>query len=136
MDMAVFYEIIVPLMEVVGTATIMISTPISSFNFYSELTEIRDDKGEILFNVIKVGMVCDRCKGTEKEEECNHPTGDRPEWKPDDTLEKVRAIYGSRKTLLKREIMGQISDEESMAFRTDTLKAFFARPSHKVCPLL
>jgi len=127
MDLAVFYEVIVPLMEVAGTATICISTPVGSWNFYSELTELRDDRGDLLFNVIKVGMVCDRCKGTEREDECNHPTGDRPEWKPDDTFEKVKAIYGNRKTLLKREILGQVADDDNMAFRTADLKAFFGR---------
>lgn len=51
MDLAVFYEVIVPLMEVEGTATICISTPLDEFNFYSELTELRDDKGRLIFNV-------------------------------------------------------------------------------------
>lgn len=51
MDLGVFYEVILPLMEVEGTALICISTPQGSFNFYSELTEIRDDKGKLVFNV-------------------------------------------------------------------------------------
>lgn len=51
MDLGVFYEVIVPLMEVENTATICISTPLGSFNFYSELTQIRDDKGRLVFNV-------------------------------------------------------------------------------------
>ena len=127
MDLGVFYEVIVPLMEVRGTATICISTPVGSWNFYSELTELLDDHGKLLFNVIKVGMVCDKCKGTEREHECTHPTGHRPEWKPDDTFEKVKAIYGTRKTLLKREILGQIADDENMAFRPADLKAFYSR---------
>ena len=51
MDLGVFYEVIVPLMEVKGTATICISTPLGSWNFYSELTEVRDEKGRRVFNV-------------------------------------------------------------------------------------
>jgi len=126
MDLGVFYEVIVPLMEMRGAATICISTPVSSWNFYTELTEIRDDKGELLFNVIKVGMVCGRCEGTERESECTHPTGDRPEWKTE-TSEKVRAIYGHRKTLMLREVMGKVADDENMAFEARDLKAFFRR---------
>jgi len=127
MDLGVFYEVIVPLMEMRGAATICISTPVSTFNFYTELTEIRDDRGELLFDVIKVGMVCDRCAGTEHESDCTHPTSDRPEWKTE-TSEKVRAIYGHRKTLLMREVMGRVADDENMSFEVRDLKAFLMRP--------
>ena len=130
MDLGVFYEVIVPLMEMRGAATICISTPVSTWNFYTELTEIRDDRGELLFDVIKVGMVCDRCAGTEHESDCTHPTSDRPEWKTE-TSEKVRAIYGHRKTLLMREVMGRVADDEDMAFEVRDLKAFFKRNSAK-----
>ena len=128
MDLGVFYEVIVPLMEMKNAATICISTPVSTWNFYTELTELRDERGELLFNVIKVGMVCDRCAGTENESDCTHPTSDRPEWKTE-TSEKVRAIYGHRKTLLMREVMGRVADDENGAFEVRDLKALFRRPS-------
>jgi len=127
MDLGVFYEVIVPLMEMRGAATIMISTPISTWNFYSELTELRDDRNELLFNVIKVGLVCPRCTGTEHEDRCTHPTGDKPDWKLE-TSEKMKAIYGHRKTLLMREIMGKVTNAENLAFEVRDLKAFFAAP--------
>lgn len=127
MDTGVFFEVIVPLLEVNETALICISTPLGAWNFYSEFTELRDHNGKHVFNVIKVGMVCARCLGTEREAECNHPTGDRPEWKPEETLDKVRAIYGDRLTLLKREILGQIADDDNTAFEARALKAFFKR---------
>jgi len=127
MDMGVFYEVIVPLMEVRGTATVCISTPLGSWNFYSELTEIRDDRGRLIFNVIRVGMACRRCIKQGNEDKCNHPSVNRPEWKSEDSFAKVKAIFGDRKTLLKREILGLVADDESVAFQTDHLKAFFAR---------
>lgn len=89
MDLGVFYEVIVPLLEVRGTAMICISTPLGSWNFYSELTETKREDGKPVFNVIKIGMVCRRCSGTEHEDRCDHPSTDRPEWKPDDALAKV-----------------------------------------------
>ena len=51
MDLGVFYDVIVPLMEVEGTATICISTPLDEFNFYSALTDLKDEKGRHVFNV-------------------------------------------------------------------------------------
>ena len=132
MDLGVFYEVIVPLMEVRGTATICISTPLGSWNFYSELTEVRNEKGERLFNVIKVGMICERCKGAGKEDQCNHHSEHRPDWKPIESLEKMRAIFGNKKTLLMREVMGQITDDENMAFPAEKLKRLFnSKPVHE-----
>jgi len=64
MDDKVFYEVLVPLMEVKGTATICISTPLGSSNFYSELTRVTDEKGRPIFNVLQIGNSM------------------RPEWKP------------------------------------------------------
>ena len=37
MDTAVFYEVVVPLLELDNTALICISTILDSFNFYSKL---------------------------------------------------------------------------------------------------
>ena len=71
MDLGVFYEVIVPLMEVKGTATICISTPLGSWNFYSELTEVRDEKGRRVFNVKHI----------------EH--GKRPSWKPEESFSKA-----------------------------------------------
>lgn len=98
MDLGVFYEVVVPLMEVKGTATIAISTPLGAWNFYSELTELRDANGKRVFNVKQIDA------------------GKRPVWKPEETLSKVKAIYGNRKTLLEREILGKISDAVNTAF--------------------
>lgn len=107
MDLGVFYEVIVPLMEVRGTATIGISTPLGAWNFYSELTELRDERGKRVFNVKHIDA------------------GKRPPWKPEETLSKVKAIYGNRKTMLEREIMGKISDAVNVAFNRKLLKEFF-----------
>src|SRR5271165_1002162 len=98
-------------MEVEGTATICISTPLGSFNFYSELTEVRDDKGKRIFNVRHI-------KGN-----------NRPSWKKDESQSRIQAIYGSRTTLYRREIMGEITDEgENMAFSEQKLKKLFEKP--------
>ena len=127
MDLGVFYEVIVPLLTVRGTATICISTPLGSWNFYSELTELRNDRGERLFNVMKVGMACNACKGTPNEDECPHGGGQRPMWQLDD-FDKVAAIYGDRKTLLRRELLGQIADDDNLAFEVAHLKRLFSAP--------
>lgn len=112
MDLGVFYEVIVPLMEVEGTATICISTPLDEFNFYSELTELKDDKGQYVFNVKHI-------KGTVA-----------VPWKSAEGRSRVQAIYGTRSTLFQREIMGEIvGDGENKAFNGDKLKRWFEKPA-------
>lgn len=111
MDPQVFYEVLVPLMEVEGTATICISTPLGQFNFYSELTEVRDENGRRVFNVL-------------------HIPGTRPPpWKTQSSRSRIKAIYGQRSTLYKREIMGQVTDDaENAAFDPAQLRRFFDKP--------
>lgn len=110
MDLGVFYEVILPLMEVEGTALICISTPQGSFNFYSELTEIRDDKGKLVFNV-------------------RHITGGKvPSWKSEDARLRVKAIYGMRSDTYRQEVLGEIVDAgENAAFLPSKLKEFFKK---------
>lgn len=110
MDLGVFYEVIVPLMEVEGTATICISTPLDEFNFYSELTDLKDDKGRHVFNVKHIGGNV------------------AVPWKSAEGRSRVQAIYGTRSTLFKREIMGEIvGDNENKAFKPEKLKRWFEK---------
>lgn len=99
MDRQVFFEVLVPLMEVKGTATICISTPLGSSNFYSELTRVQDERGRPIFNVLQIGHSM------------------RPEWKPLETYATARAIFGANVALRKRELDGEIFDAEGAVFK-------------------
>ena len=62
LDLAVFYEIVVPLLEMDSTALIAISTPSDSLNFYSEMFELKDAQGDPFFRTISVNLVCEACR--------------------------------------------------------------------------
>lgn len=49
MDTKVFYEVIVPLLEVENTALICISTPQDSMNFYSEMFTLKTPDGKVSY---------------------------------------------------------------------------------------
>lgn len=51
MDTAVFYEVVVPLLELDRTALICISTILDPCNYYSKLLELKDHNGESFFQV-------------------------------------------------------------------------------------
>lgn len=78
-------------------------------------------------------MICDDCRGKPNEHECTHKMAShRPPWKPVSKFGLVRAMYADRTTLLKRESMGQVSDDINVAFAAELLKRFYARPGQGI----
>lgn len=120
LDLAVFYEIVVPLLEMDSTALIAISTPSDSLNFYSEMFELKDAQGDPFFRTISVNLVCDACKKAGKGASCTHNQDLIPPWKSAAKLDMVRALYGSgNKDLMQRESMGAITDDAKSLFKSD-----------------
>jgi hypothetical protein len=127
MDLKVFFEVVVPLLEMEKAVLIMISTPVDSFNFYSRLLGLKNSTtGDDLFLVYEVDLVCDRCKLTSKEPtKCRHMLKYLPSWKSADKLEIVAMMYGDRKTTLLRESMGVITDASGGYFLSRDIDAMF-----------
>ena len=127
LDMGVFYQVVIPLLELKTTALIGISTPSDSTNFYSELTELKDEAGESIFNVLKEGMICDECLGKPNAEDCPHRLQDKPPWKSQEKTGIAKAIYGDKTSIMNRELMGMITDEQQAAFEPSWTRAFINR---------
>ncbi len=123
LDLAVFYEIVVPLLEMDSTALIAISTPSDSLNFYSEMFELKDAQGDPFFRTINVNLVCDACRAAGKGSECTHNQDLIPPWKSSAKLDMVRALYADQKDLMQRESMGAITDDAKSLFKSDQVVA-------------
>jgi hypothetical protein len=127
MALDVFFEVVVPLLEMETTALIAISTPLDGLNFYSEMFELKGADGKPLFNTLRVGLSCQKCQDEGKAESCTHMkdvirkliylfclqlnlilTISLAPWKSAAKFDMVAAIYGDRKDLLARESMGQM----------------------------
>lgn len=124
MDLAVFYEVIVPLLEVDKTALICISTPQDSLNFYSEMFTMKGPDGKELFRNIQVGLACEACKAAGKADTCEHNQDEIPPWKSREKFDMVKALYGDRKDLLMRESMGIITEDQTSLYRKDWVDHF------------
>lgn len=154
MDLAVFYEVIVPLLEVDRTALICISTPQvraahvpfsppltpcadtfhicvlcllckqDSLNFYSEMFQMKGPDGKELFRNIQVGLACAECVAAGKADSCEHNQDEIPPWKSREKFDLVKALYGDRKDLLMRESMGVVTEDQSSLFRAQWVDAF------------
>ena len=96
MDIKMFNEVIVPLLELETTALICISTPQDSTNFYSLMFEMKDPAGNPLFNQQKIEMVCEDCKRGPHPENCTHMKHLLPRWKSGAKQDMVKQIYGDR----------------------------------------
>ena len=72
MALDVFFEVVVPLLEMETTALIAISTPLDGLNFYSEMFELKGADGKPLFNTLRVGLSCQKCQDEGKAESCTH----------------------------------------------------------------
>jgi hypothetical protein len=58
----VFYQVVVPLLGVKNTALLAISTPEGPFNYYTLLMEQKDQYGQDLFFIIRLGLICKACE--------------------------------------------------------------------------
>lgn len=120
----VFYEVIVPLLEMVRTpcvrlvfllscnanlvfalpryeqdrtALLCISTPQDSLNFYSGMMDMKHpNTGLPLFRTIKVGLACDACIAAGKPEKCTHQGSLVPEWKSSSKHAMIKGECGMR----------------------------------------
>lgn len=127
MDTAVFYEVVVPLLELDATALICISTILDSFNFYSKLMELKDENGEPFFVTHTFVMACPACQDAGIPETCTHMFHELPPWQSARKHKKIRAMMSDQKELLQRETMGIQSDAFGQAFKNKSLRALRER---------
>lgn len=103
MDMAVFYEVVVPLMQLDRTALICISTVLGADNFYSKLLKLKDDKGSDFFNKHEFYLACKACMDADIASECTHKMNELPPWQSARKHQRIRAMMSDQKELLERE---------------------------------
>ena len=127
MALDVFFEVIVPLLEMDTTALIAISTPLDGMNFYSEMFELKGGDGKPLFNQLRIGMSCEKCQKAGKAADCTHMASVVPPWKSAAKFDMVKAIYGDRKDILARESMGQITNDAASIFSQGMVEKMLAK---------
>ena len=128
MSLDVFFQVVLPLLEMDTTALIAISTPLDGLNFYSEMFELKGADNKPLFNTLRVGLACDRCIKAGKSTECTHMKDIIPPWKSAAKFDMVKSVYGDRKDLLARESMGQITNDAASVFSQKQVDILMRKP--------
>lgn len=120
-----FKEVIVPLLELRNAALLGISTADDEFNFYSQLIEKKDDRGEPMFKVIRAGKICDACQKLEPAEQlmCNH-IPNTEHWKSIRKNKRLKALYEDDPARGLRELGGVIASDFTPCFKKSDVNRF------------
>lgn len=106
MDIAVFNQVVLPLVEMRNSLLVCISTPLGADNFYSSLMDLHDpETGEEVFDSVRIIPLCAECQAL-RAEFCPHlgPV-DYPDWKASGTDRKARHValmYGTDNEVCRR----------------------------------
>ena len=122
MDQQVFYEVVVPLLGMRDSALLAISTILDPSNFYTKLIDMRDQNGELLFEINRFELVCDACRKTDTPWLCTHMTDTLPPWMSGKKHDTIRSFMPE--DLLGRETMGITTTLAQKAFASSIVKSF------------
>lgn len=76
MPPSLFFEVVLPLLEVEKTSMLAISTPSDEgeMNFYTSMMGTKDpnDPSKLMFKVLKISLACPACTEAGRASECTH----------------------------------------------------------------
>lgn len=134
MELAVFNQVVLPLVEMRNSLLVCISTPLGPDNFYSALMDLKDpDTDEYVFFRIRVISLCEECQ-KKQADFCPHlgPV-DVPEWKASSTDKKsrhVQLMYGTDTEARMLETKGLAIASDSAAIDREKLHRLFNGTPH------
>lgn len=129
MELAVFNQVVLPLVEMRNSLLVCISTPLGPDNFYSALMDLQDpETGEYVFYRIRVISLCEECQ-KKSADFCPHlgPV-DVPEWKASSTDKKARHVqlmYGTDTEARMLETKGLAVASSTSALDRSNLHTLF-----------
>lgn len=141
MPTALFYEVIVPIIEMAMAVLVMISTLSDLMNYYTKML----DKGQLMmaegrakYLVYRLELICERCKKRGNAGfDCRHKLSSIPPWKSEEKLNLVEEIMGAENIdILLKESKNIIGDSTSRVFSVESLDKFRKRPHAERHPLV
>lgn len=127
-----FFDIVMPLMNVKHTAVIGISTPPKThMNYYLGLFETKyPGTDEKIFNTLVMAELCNECQRLKKTE-CPHVSDERPAWKTLGRLRMTAALAANNESVYRREVLGAAETDHIAAFEATLLQDFFFKREKK-----
>jgi len=107
MEPQIWTSVMVPLIENKKCTTILISTPPTTPNFFTELFNVKNT--EDMVDAMRLDMVCDDCNIGPNPQLCTHNDRYIPSWKSPENRQLVMDLLGDKKATFLRESMGNIT---------------------------
>jgi hypothetical protein len=131
MDPKVFFDVVMPLIEVDSSVIIGISTPVSDqYNFFDQIIKLNHPgTQDPIFASTIVEMVCSACKRNKTIDNCRHKMWALPSWKGKEKFELAKLIFEGvgREETRQRESLGLSIGDGNLVFDPAIVKAFVKR---------
>lgn len=119
MDIDIFFKVIFPLLRVMGTVLLCVSSPNSSSTGPSAtLWNAKFRDGTSVVNRIDVTVVCPKCK-ERGVSDCPHNQSVVPPWHNQGVNEMIEALYKTAQGAYRQEILGLTDGESIDAFKPE-----------------
>lgn len=130
-DPALFFKVIVPILQMKNTALMCLSSPEGESNYYSGLLNLTKSNGEPFFHVINCFRVCGACMKLErvKQLSCNHVPS-TTHWLSKRKTKELKQLYTANPEDGLREMTGQVVSDYKPALPKEEINRFFARPAY------
>jgi hypothetical protein len=96
-------------------ATTAITTPDNELGWASNMQDLRDADGKLVFKTFMSGGACTECKKAGKPEDCEHMR--KPHWKDPKAVGRIRAVLGDDINVFNREMMGTVTQDNIHIFQ-------------------
>lgn len=128
-DPALFYKVVLPILQMKKTALLALSSPEGSQNYFSRLINFKDpDTGRPFFRVCNCFMICEDCRKLEQEEQikCNH-VKQPAHWISTAKSARLKMLYETDPATAIKEFGGIIEDDFVACFEKADLERLFTK---------
>lgn len=132
MPSRVWYEVILPLLQIDDAYIIGISTIQGETNFMSKYLKQKNEFGESFFRVFQFFGVCLPCRQAGLAQSCTHLNHLRPSWHSSQKLKHVKLLMEGNEELAMQELAGVSSAENKRAFPSRKVQRLFELEKLKV----
>lgn len=127
-DPALFFKVIVPILQMKNTSLMCLSSPEGDSNYFSGLLNLKKDDGKPFFHVIDCFQICKACQKLErvKQINCNHIPSTTP-WLAPRKQRELKQLYKASPEDAIREFGGMVVSDYKPALPKEEITRLFGR---------
>jgi hypothetical protein len=128
-DPQLFYKVIVPILQIMNTSLLCLSSPEGDSNYYSGLMNLKKTNGDEFFNVINCFQICKKCLKLERTEQikCTHVKS-TTHWLSSKKIKELKQLYKASPEDAIREFGGIVVSDYKPALRKEEVQRCFEQP--------